>query len=172
VSAPTRTRSAEERRVWEALEQVPDPELPVISLVDLGVILDVEVGDGRARVRFVPTFVGCPALEPMRAAIAEAVAALGLEPAVETSLAEGWSSERITPRGRERLAAAGIAPPGAVPPPAFRAGALPLQVRAVATCPYCGSTSTRRENAFGPTPCRSVWYCDGCRQPFEGFKAI
>jgi ring-1,2-phenylacetyl-CoA epoxidase subunit PaaD len=159
---------ATELEVWEALDAVPDPELPVLSVVDLGVVAGVEVDGRTAHVRFTPTFVGCPAVELMRAGMSDAIRGLGLDPDVRVTFDEPWTSDRISARGRERLAEAGIAPPGPAP---VRTG-LTIPVRQVVSCPYCGSTETRRENSFGPTACRAVWYCEGCRQPFEGFKPV
>jgi ring-1,2-phenylacetyl-CoA epoxidase subunit PaaD len=157
-----------EDAVWRALEEVIDPELPVLSVIDLGLVHEVRVDDGRARVRFTPTFVGCPAVDQMRLLMEQAVRGLGLEPDVDTTYDAIWTSDRITPEGRRKLAEAGIAPPGDVP---VRTG-LSLPVRAVAACPHCGSDHTRRDNAFGPTPCRAIWYCEACLQPFEGFKTV
>jgi ring-1,2-phenylacetyl-CoA epoxidase subunit PaaD len=158
-----------EAAVWEALAEIPDPEIPVISLVDLGVVRDVEVEAGRVRVAFTPTFLGCPALETMRRELEAAIAGLGAEPEVEVVSDDSWSTDRITPAGREKLRAAGFAPPA----PREAAGPTLLQLQsAVFRCPYCGSTDTRLENIFGPTPCRSLRYCAGCRQPFEQFKTI
>jgi len=156
-------------RVWEALAEIPDPEIPVISLVDLGVIRAVAVEDGRVRVEFTPTFLGCPALELMRDAMAERIRELGAEPQVEVILDDSWSTDRITAAGREKLRASGFAPPAP-----RRAGTPNLvQLRSGAfRCPYCGSTETRLENIFGPTACRSLRYCTSCRQPFEQFKTI
>jgi ring-1,2-phenylacetyl-CoA epoxidase subunit PaaD len=159
---------AGELAVWEALDGVLDPELPVLSVVDLGVVAGVEVDGRTAHVRFTPTFVGCPAVEQMRSAMSEAIRSLGLEPDVQVTFERPWSSDRISERGRARLAEAGIAPPGEAP---LRTG-LTIPVRQVVACPYCGSQETHRENSFGPTACRAVWYCDGCRQPFEAFKPI
>lgn len=156
-------------QVWDALAAIPDPEIPVISLVDLGVIRDVAVEGDRVRVEFTPTFLGCPALEVMRDAMAAKVRELGAEPEVAVITDDSWSTDRITPAGREKLRASGFAPPtprGADPPTLVQ-----LQ-SAVFRCPYCGSTDTRLENIFGPTPCRSVRYCVSCRQPFEQFKTI
>jgi ring-1,2-phenylacetyl-CoA epoxidase subunit PaaD len=155
--------------VWEALAEIPDPEIPVISLVDLGVIKDVEVADDRVRIDFTPTFMGCPALEPMQRAMEQKVAELGAEAEVRVLLDDSWSSDRITPEGREKLRAAGFAPPS--PRPAGKLDLVQLQTGAF-RCPYCGSTETRLENLFGPTPCRSIRYCESCRQPFEQFKTI
>jgi ring-1,2-phenylacetyl-CoA epoxidase subunit PaaD len=155
--------------VWSALAEIPDPEIPVVSLVDLGVVRDVSVSDERVRVEFTPTFLGCPALEVMRDAMASRLAALGAEPEIEVVLDDSWSTDRITPEGREKLRAAGFAPPA---PREARAPRL-VQLQSTAfRCPYCGSTETHLENIFGPTPCRSLRYCETCRQPFEQFKAI
>src|SRR5439155_1960892 len=98
-------------QVWDALAEIPDPEIPVISLVDLGVVRDVDVENGRVRVDFTPTFLGCPALEVMRDAIAERIRALGAEPEINVCLDDSWSTDRITPEGREKLRASGFAPP-------------------------------------------------------------
>jgi ring-1,2-phenylacetyl-CoA epoxidase subunit PaaD len=155
--------------VWDALAEIPDPEIPVISLVDLGVIRDVTVDGARVRVEFTPTFLGCPALEPMRREIEKKVAALGGEPDVEVVTDDSWSTDRISAAGREQLRAAGFAPPA--PRAAGETTLVQLQSKAF-RCPYCGSTDTRLENIFGPTPCRSVRYCTSCRQPFEQFKTI
>ena len=154
--------------VWEALAEIPDPEIPVVSLVDLGVVKDVAVEDGHVRIDFTPTFMGCPALETMKRAMEERVAALGAEVEVRVVLDDSWSTDRITPEGRERLRQAGFAPPAPRP-----AGRLELvQLQRGFRCPYCGSTDTTLENLFGPTPCRSIRYCNACRQPFEQFKTI
>ena len=156
-------------RVWEALAEIPDPEIPVISLVDLGVVKDVAVDGERVRIEFTPTFMGCPALDAMRRQMEEAVTALGGEPQVDVLLDDSWSTDRITPEGREKLREAGFAPPA---PRAEGASTLVQLQRAVFRCPYCGSTETRLDNIFGPTPCRSVRYCTSCKQPFEQFKTI
>jgi ring-1,2-phenylacetyl-CoA epoxidase subunit PaaD len=156
-------------QVWEAFEEIPDPEIPVVSLVDLGVIRSVDVRDGHVSVELTPTFLGCPALEAMKRALEEAVSALGAEPDVRVIQDDSWSTDRITPAGREKLRAAGFAPPA--PREASAPTLLQLQAK-VHRCPYCGSTETRLENIFGPTPCRSLRYCDSCRQPFEQFKTI
>ena len=158
-----------EEQVWDALGDVEDPEIPVISVVDLGVVRDVKVEDDRVHVEFTPTFLGCPALEVMRAQMAAKIAELGAEPDVEVIQDDSWSTDRITPAGREKLRAAGLAPP------APREAGTPtlVQLRGkVHRCPYCGSSDTALENIFGPTPCRSLRYCRSCKQPFEQFKTI
>ena len=154
-----------EAQVWEALEEIPDPEIPVVSLVDLGVIRSVDVSNGHVRIEFTPTFLGCPALEVMKRAMEEKIP--GAE--VRVIQDDSWSTDRITPAGREKLRAAGLAPPA--PREASAPKLVQLQAN-VFRCPYCGSTETRLENIFGPTPCRSLRYCESCRQPFEQFKTI
>ena len=151
--------------VWHALRDVPDPEIPAVSVVDLGVIRLVERTPERVRVELLPTFVGCPALEVMREAIAERLSGFAPVVEVEVSFAEPWTSDRITVEGRRKLEASGFAPP-----PAQGFQLIPLMP--VARCPFCGSRRTRLENAFGPTQCRAIHYCTDCRQPFEQFKPV
>ena len=155
--------------VWSALAEVEDPEIPVISIVDLGVVRDVRVDGDHVHVDFTPTFLGCPALEAMRDRMAEKIEELGAEAEVEVVLDDSWSTDRITPEGREKLRRAGFAPPA---PREAEAPKLVQLRSAVFRCPYCGSTETTLENIFGPTPCRSIRYCASCRQPFEQFKTI
>ena len=158
-----------EERVREALALIRDPEIPVISIVDLGVVKDLHVEGPRVRVEFTPTFMGCPALDAMRAQMEEAIRALGGEPDVDVVLDDSWSTDRISPEGREKLRTAGFAPP------APRSAGVPTLIqleRGPFRCPWCGSTDTRLDNVFGPTPCRSLRYCNACRQPFEQFKTI
>ena len=155
--------------VWAALGEIPDPEIPVISLVDLGVIRAVTVDGAEVHIELTPTFLGCPALEAMRRALEESVAALGGKAEVLVITDDSWSTDSITLAGRERLREAGFAPPA----PREVGGPKLVQLQAKGfRCPYCGSTETRLENLFGPTPCRSIRYCDACRQPFEQFKTI
>jgi len=155
--------------IWAALAEIPDPEIPVISLVDLGVIKDVEVENGHVRIDFTPTFMGCPALESMRRAMEEKVGELGAQAEVRVLLDDSWSTDNISLEGRKKLRAAGFAPPAPRTP--GRLQLVELQ-RGTFRCPYCGSSETRLENLFGPTPCRSIRYCNACRQPFEQFKTI
>jgi len=154
-----------EAEVWEALEEIPDPEIPVVSLVDLGVIRSVDVENGHVRIEFTPTFLGCPALEVMKRAMEEKIP--GAE--VRVIQDDSWSTDRITPAGREKLRAAGLAPPA--PREASAPKLVQLQAN-VFRCPYCGSSDTTLENIFGPTPCRSLRHCSSCKQPFEQFKTI
>ena len=141
----------------------------MISIVDLGVVADVRVEGRRVEVDFTPTFMGCPALDTMRAQMEDAIRALDAEPDVRVVLDDSWSTDRISAEGRARLREAGFAPPT----PRSAEGPTLLQLeRGPFHCPWCGSTDTRLDNLFGPTPCRSLRYCNACRQPFEQFKTI
>jgi ring-1,2-phenylacetyl-CoA epoxidase subunit PaaD len=158
--------------VWEALAEVPDPEIPVVSVVDLGLVHTVELDGELLRVELLPTFVGCPALELIRRSVADRLAGLAPRVEVEMTFAVPWTSDRITPDGRRKLRQSGFAPPG----PAGAGDARPLfatiPMRPTAACPWCGSADTALENLFGPTLCRTMFWCNHCRQPFEQFKAV
>jgi ring-1,2-phenylacetyl-CoA epoxidase subunit PaaD len=165
-----------EAAVWAALAEIPDPEIPAISLVDLGVIRGFAFepmtdGGQHLTVELMPTFVGCPAIEVMRQRIGERLTELGLaeEVAVELTYAEPWTSDRITPAGREALRSSGFAPPMTIGS-TFSGDS--LTVLPIATCPYCASRNTTLENPFGPTLCRAIYQCPDCRQPFEAFKPV
>ena len=148
----------DERTVRAALADVPDPELPVASVVDIGIVHRVEVTNEAIRVELLPTFVGCPALDVIRSAVHDRLAVFGRPVEVAFTFAVPWSSDRISPAGLDRLRSAGIAPP--VGP-----GGSPA-------CPWCGSADVALDNLFGATQCRSLHFCRSCRQPFEGLKAI
>ena len=150
--------------VRSAVAAVPDPEMPMLTLEDLGVLRSVSVSDGVAVVTLTPTYSGCPAMAEIKADVRAAVEALGLRAEIRTSLAPPWSSDWITPRGRAALAAAGIAPPHAAAPVSL---GLPT-VRSVAPdCPRCGSADTSLTSAFGPTACTTLHVCRACGEPFE-----
>lgn len=163
-----------ERRIWEELARIPDPEIPAISVVDLGVIGSVAVDADRVRVELLPTFVGCPAIGVMQEQIGERIGALGLAPAVEVvvTLDPPWTSDRITAAGRDRLRRSGFAPPAPLPAGPALGDLDELAVLPIAECPYCGSRNTTLENPFGPTLCRAIYHCADCRQPFEQFKRV
>jgi ring-1,2-phenylacetyl-CoA epoxidase subunit PaaD len=167
VSTRADTRRPLESAVWAALEDVHDPEIPTVSVVDLGIVRRVTAERGHVRVELLPTFVGCPAIDVMRSSVEERVRQFADEVSVEISYAEPWTSERITPEGRRRLRASGFAPPAEADD-----DGLTLPVLPVAECPYCGSRDTTLENAFGPTLCRAIYHCRNCRQPFEQFKQV
>lgn len=152
-----------EEEVWEALRDVDDPEIPGLSVVDLGIIHSVSVEPDAVRVEVMPTFTGCPAIEMILCGIRDRLSCLAPNVDVGTTFKEAWTTERLTERGREHLRSHGMAPPD------DRGG---IRLLPSTTCPYCGSRATRLENAFGPTLCRAIYYCSGCRQPFEAFKPV
>lgn len=161
----TAMMSNAEQEVWDALAEVPDPEIPVISVLDLGIIRSVERDAARVRVEVMPTFIACPALDLIRATIRERLAGFAPQVEVVITYAEPWTTERITPEGRRKLRASGFAPP--VPGEDDEPSLPPAP-----ECPYCGSARTALENPFGPTLCRAIYYCHDCRQPFEQFKRV
>lgn len=156
--------------IWAALDSVMDPEIPAVSVVDMGMVEQVDVEDGRARVVILPTFSGCPAISIIKSEVAEATGQVkGVESVtVETTYSPPWTTDRITQEGRAKLREFGLAPPTGTAPVLITQIGLPV----VAECPFCGSTNTRNDSPFGPTPCRALYYCKDCRNPFEQFKPI
>nr|WP_143094700.1 1,2-phenylacetyl-CoA epoxidase subunit PaaD [Streptacidiphilus jiangxiensis] len=160
-----------------AASAVCDPELPMLTLADLGVLREVRVdGDGGVTAVLTPTYTGCPALAEMRADVVAALRGAGFaEARVETQLSPPWSTDDITAEGRRKLAEAGIAPPGTAPRRA--AGPVPLTLgpthaAAVVACPRCGSADTEETSRFGATACKALRRCRACREPFEQVKEI
>jgi ring-1,2-phenylacetyl-CoA epoxidase subunit PaaD len=173
-TVPTIATRPLESAVWAALHDVHDPEIPTISVVDLGVVRTVVAEDGRVRVELLPTFVGCPQIEVIRGSVEERLREFADDVQVLISFAEPWTSDRITPEGRRALRDSGFAPPAYVGPvgPGVGRTLSVLPLLPVAECPYCGSRNTSLENAFGPTQCRAIYHCADCRQPFEQFKEV
>jgi len=168
TSAPRAAAPLDPRTVLAALDEVGDPEIPAVSVVELGMVEGVDVEPDLIRVELLPTFVGCPALEIIRDAVSERLGTFGRPVAVEFSFSTPWTSDRISPAGREKLRRSGFAPP-----PHLGSGqALPMLGETQVRCPYCDSARTTLENIFGPTQCRSIRHCSDCRQPFEAFKPI
>ena len=153
-----------------ALADVNDPEIPAISIVDLGIVHEVVVdgGSGAIRVELLPTFVGCPALDAIREAVERRLAAFGRPVDVRFVFSVPWTTDRITPAGHDALRRSGFAPPTGT----AAVGSPLVVLDAPVRCPFCGSSQTRLENAFGPARCRSIRYCMSCRQPFEQFKEV
>lgn len=150
------------------LERVPDPEIPVLSVVDLGIVREVRSLEPGIEVVITPTYSGCPAMETIRAAIRDALQAEGFEPVqVRTVLDPPWTTDWMSEAGRERLAAYGIAPP-AGSAPAVGARKVQWHVR----CPHCGSMDTRMVSEFGSTACKALHQCRACLEPFDHFKPI
>jgi ring-1,2-phenylacetyl-CoA epoxidase subunit PaaD len=165
------TAAAEARAVAAT---VTDPELPMLTLADLGVLRDVQETDGRVVVSITPTYTGCPAMDTMRDDLAHALLAAGYHDVeIRTVLHPAWSTDWISERGRRALADAGIAPPG--PAPVRAAGPVPLGLgapRRGVACPLCGSADTVETSRFGATSCRALWRCRACAEPFEYVKEI
>ncbi len=150
------------------LEEVKDPEIPVLSLLDLGVITEVELGEGKVRVEMTPTFVGCPAMDVMREEVISVLKRHGIDKAeVNVSLKTGWNSDRISEKGRAALKKYGLAPP-----PALSGVIRDIDMLGHAVCPRCSGTNTVMRSPFGPTLCRSLHYCNDCREAFEQFKPL
>ncbi|HXH04647.1 MAG TPA: 1,2-phenylacetyl-CoA epoxidase subunit PaaD [Candidatus Competibacteraceae bacterium] len=156
-----------EHRVWAVLEQVPDPEIPVLSVVDLGIARAVRVDEQGVEVTITPTYSGCPAMHAIEQEIRSALAGAGLAPVrVRTVLDPAWSTDWMSESGKRKLAEYGIAPPG----PASCAGTAPLQWRV--RCPRCGSLATRLLSEFGSTACKALYQCRECLEPFDYFKPL
>lgn len=156
-----------EEQVWQALEKVKDPEIPVVSVVEMGIVRDVAVEGKAVTVTMTPTFSGCPALEVMAREIESAVRALGAAPVtVETVLHPPWSTEWISETARQKLKQFGLAPPPR------HEGHLPVTFYEPVPCPRCDSKNTVVRNTFGSTLCRAIYFCNECVEPFEQFKAL
>ncbi len=157
-------------QVWEALARIPDPEIPVINVVEMGIVRDVQIEGPRAIISMTPTFSGCPALHLIREQLEATARSLGFaEVEVKTILSPPWSTDWITPEAKERLRQYGIAPPK---PTAGQEGML-IQLEATPTrCPRCGSFNTSVKNTFGPTLCKAIHVCNDCKEPFESFKTV
>jgi ring-1,2-phenylacetyl-CoA epoxidase subunit PaaD len=178
VNAPTieleAVRTHRVERAWAVLEGVPDPEVPAISVRDLGIVRDVIEHGEALEIVLTPTYSGCPATEVIERDVIEAVDAAGLGPArVSLRRAPAWTTDWISDAGRRKLADYGIAPPG----PVGEGGATPIRVvrrAAVASvaCPRCASADTERLSAFGSTACKALYRCRACREPFEHFKPL
>lgn len=144
--------NAEIRDLQAILAAVPDPEIPVVSVLDLGIVCEITA----TRIVITPTYTGCPATQVIETLIRSALDEAGYpEIAIETRLSPPWTTDWITGQGRTKLAAYGIAPPSTA---------------ATATCPQCGSTNTRELSRFGSTPCKALWQCNRCQEPFDRFK--
>ncbi len=159
-----RVGSRHEQDIWRVLESVPDPEIPILNVVELGVIRFVRQNSGTLRVGITPTYCGCPATEVIRRSVRNALDEAGYAHAVlEEILTPPWSSDWLTSEGRRKLREFGIAPP------VMSSRRL---VAATVTCPRCGSTSTSEVSEFGSTPCKAHYRCDACLEPFDSFKCL
>jgi ring-1,2-phenylacetyl-CoA epoxidase subunit PaaD len=154
-------------RIWQILDEVKDPEIPVVSVVEMGLIRSIGVQEGRLVVTISPTFAGCPALQVIQEEIAARLRLAGeAEVEVRLTYSPPWRSDWITPAARQKLKAFGLSPPPR------HAGRLETALAQAARCPYCDSADTTLKNDFGPTLCRAIYVCNNCRQPFEQFKPL
>ena len=161
VAAETETLC---RRAWDAAAAVVDPEIPVLTIADLGVLRDVAVDDGTVVVSITPTYLGCPAMSAIALDVELALAKAGIAPArVRTVLSPAWTTDWLSDDARRKLAEYGIVPPAGS---ARRA----LFAADTVACPRCGAADTERLSEFGATACKALWRCRACREPFEQFK--
>lgn len=149
----------DEARVWRWLDAVPDPEIPVISIVDLGVVRDVSVSDDTVKVTITPTYSGCPAMRVIAMDVETELSKQGVTSLeLVTKIAPAWTTDWLSEKGRARLEEYGIAPPQAAGGPE--------------RCPHCHSDNLERVSQFGSTPCKAQWRCEDCLEPFDYFKCI
>jgi ring-1,2-phenylacetyl-CoA epoxidase subunit PaaD len=149
--------------VWKSLGKVMDPQIPVLSIVDLKIVRSVETQGSVVAVHITPTFTGCPALDMIAESIRERLREDGFEHVkVTKDMSARWSTELLDVSARQKLKEFGIAPPGAIG----------VQIELPVLCPFCDSSNTKLENSFGPTLCRQLYYCNSCRQSFERFKSL
>jgi len=169
--AETASPAAREQRVWAVLATVPDPEIPVLSIIDLGIVRHVRHSDdGRLTVGLTPTYSGCPATDMIRAGVRRALDAAGFGDAlIEDVLSPPWTSDWLTAEGRRKLAAFGIAPPEKEEPVASPRA---LRKAPPVGCPRCASRETERVSEFGSTPCKAHYRCRTCGEPFDYFKCL
>jgi ring-1,2-phenylacetyl-CoA epoxidase subunit PaaD len=154
----------ETARLYELLSSVADPEIPVLTLQDLGVLRDVSVAEGKVTVTITPTYAGCPAMDTMRADIESTLARAGYsQVSVQQTLSPAWTTDWMTPAGREKLRAYGIAPP-------LNTGC--GQADGCIECPQCNSSNVKKISEFGSTACKALFQCQDCREPFDYFKYI
>lgn len=158
--------------IWRALASVPDPEIPIVSIVELGIVRGVLWEGSEPHVRVTPTYSGCPAMDVIHEDIREALAGLGIREAkIDVALAPPWTTDWIAPEAKERLRSFGIAPPADAAARVEVSGISPLRRRNV-PCPRCGCANTSLIAQFGSTACKAMYRCEGCREPFDYFKPI
>jgi ring-1,2-phenylacetyl-CoA epoxidase subunit PaaD len=156
-----------ESDVLGALDEIEDPEMPVISIVELGIVRAIQIDGDRVEVTLAPTFSGCPALSAITQSVREKILGLGLsDVSIQLALDPPWSTDNISESGREKLKRMGIASPQ------MHGGAVLTALEMPVPCPYCNSHNTTRRNNFGPTPCRAIYFCNNCVQPFERVKPL
>jgi ring-1,2-phenylacetyl-CoA epoxidase subunit PaaD len=153
--------------VLAALDKIEDPEMPVISIVELGIVRAIRIDGSRAEVTLAPTFSGCPAISTITQSVRDKILGMGFsEVSIHLALDPPWSTDDISEAGREKLKGMGIASPE------MHGGAVLTVLEMSVPCPYCNSRNTTRRNNFGPTPCRAIYFCNNCIQPFERVKPL
>ena len=165
--ASAATNELEQARAWAAAAGVPDPEIPCVTVADLGILREVEVRDGKAIARVTPTYSGCPAVLAIELAVETALLDAGFDAEIERVISPAWTTDWITEEGREKLKAYGIAPP--------QKGSnakLALFGETVVACPRCSSSNTTKISEFGSTACKAHYQCNACAEPFDYFKCI
>ena len=156
-----------EEKVMETLNQVMDPEIPVLSVVKLGIVKNVQISGGKVEVDMVPTFAGCPAIEIMRSQMEKQLLEAGAEEVeIHVKFKQAWSTNEMTKEGKKTLKEFGISPP-----PTYE-GEVGLELLEHAECPKCGSTDTKLMSSFGPTACRAIHHCNSCHETFEQMKPL
>lgn len=164
--APSMAADLDQRRAWVAAASVLDPEVPAVNVEDIGILRSVEVVDGVAVAKVTPTYSGCPAVLAIELAIEAALRDAGFDARIERVISPPWTTDWITPQGREKLRAYGIAPP------VKASGKGALFTDLVVHCPQCGSEDTERVSEFGSTACKALWRCRACAEPFDYFKCL
>jgi ring-1,2-phenylacetyl-CoA epoxidase subunit PaaD len=179
VTTREASRAQEPAAVRAVVAAVPDPEVPVLTIDDLGVLREVALDEGRVRVTITPTYSGCPAMDTIRADIVSALSGHGYDDVeVALVLSPAWTTDWMSDEGRRKLLDYGIAPPGPAPQhgedrgPGGVGSAGPVPLTLSLRCPQCGSPDTRELSRFGSTACKSLWVCNACREPFDHFKAL
>lgn len=155
------------QRAWDAAAAVPDPEVPCVTVADLGILRSVDIVDGVAVAKVSPTYSGCPATQFIEFAIETALREAGFEPRIERVLSPAWTTDWITEEGKEKLREYGIAPPQK-----SSNSVRSLFGETTVTCPHCGASDTERISEFGSTPCKALYRCKSCTEPFDYFKCI
>ena len=162
----------ESSKVMALLAEIPDPEIPVISIVELGIVRNVSVQGSRVEVTITPTYSGCPAMDHISDNIQKTLQSSGYKDiAIEMTYSPAWSTDWISDQAKQKLKEYGIAPPGSARNDEDSLVVFPKKPRVLA-CPFCESSNTKLTSEFGSTACKALWYCNSCQQPFEEFKAI
>lgn len=158
--------------IWELLSEVKDPEIPVLSIIELGIAREVKIEDGKITVRITPTYSGCPAMKAIENQIEKTLRINGIQNfEVKKDFSETWTTDWMSDKAKEKLRDYGIAPPGKTDPDDDFLNSLKSSGKIIA-CPYCNSTNTELQSEFGSTACKAQYYCHDCDEPFEHFKCI